>query len=47
MTRPQPTTSTPATTDDNDDKTWVVLLVVFGLMGLGGPILACLLFWLI
>ena len=33
--------------DDKDDATWIVLLVVFGLMGLGGPLLALLLFWLI
>ena len=39
--------SPPPPTDDKDDATWIVLLVVFGLMGLGGPLLALLLFWLI
>ena len=32
---------------DKDDKTWIVALVVFGLMGIGGPILGVILFWLI
>ncbi len=32
---------------DQDDKTWIVLLVVFGLMGVGGPLLALILFFLI
>lgn len=33
--------------EENDDKTWIVLLVVFGLMGIGGPVLALILFFLI
>jgi hypothetical protein len=33
--------------DEKDDATWIVLLVVFGLMGLGGPLLALFLLWLI
>jgi len=32
---------------DQDDKTWVVLLVVFGLMGVAGPALALILFFVI
>jgi len=32
---------------DQDDKTWIVMLVVFGLMGIGGPVLALILFFLI
>lgn len=38
---------TPPKTPDTDDKTWVVALVVFGLMGIGGPILALILFFII
>ena len=33
--------------EKKDDTTWVVLLIVFGLMGLGGPLLFILLFWLL
>lgn len=32
---------------EKDSATWIVLLVVFGLMGLGGPLLFMLLFWLL
>lgn len=32
---------------DKDDKTWIVLLVVFGLMGIGGPVLALILFFVL
>ncbi|MEM7626888.1 MAG: hypothetical protein AAF333_14940 [Planctomycetota bacterium] len=33
--------------DDKDDKTWIVALVVFGLMGIGGPVLALILFFIL
>lgn len=32
---------------DKDDKTWVVALIVFGLMGVGGPLLALILFFVL
>lgn len=35
------------TPEDKDDNTWVVALVVFGLMGIGGPILALILFFIL
>lgn len=37
----------PSKTPKDEDKTWVVALVVFGLMGIGGPILAFILFFII
>lgn len=37
----------PDPTPKTDDNTWVVALVVFGLMGIGGPLLALILFFLI
>lgn len=30
--------------ENNEDTTWIVLLLVFGLAGIGGPILAIILF---
>lgn len=37
----------PNKTEKTDDNTWVVALIVFGLMGIGGPIIALILFFLI
>ncbi|MEM6458751.1 MAG: hypothetical protein AAF710_05100 [Planctomycetota bacterium] len=34
----------PRRSDDKDDALWIVLLVVVGLMGFGGPLLGLLLF---
>ncbi|MBB6429972.1 hypothetical protein HNQ40_001778 [Algisphaera agarilytica] len=32
---------------DQDDKTWIVALVVFGLMGVAAPVIALVLFFVI
>ncbi len=37
----------PITKPDKDDKTWIVLLIIFGLAGIGGPILGLILFLVI
>lgn len=37
----------PPKTPNTEDKTWVVALVVFGLAGIGGPIIALILFFII
>lgn len=41
------TETTPPKTEKTDDKTWVVAIIVFGLMGIGGPILALILFFIL
>lgn len=38
---------TQPTPEKSDDNTWIVALVVFGLMGVGGPLLALILFFVI
>jgi len=42
-----PTPRDPQGPQGHGPQTWVVLLIVFGLMGIGGPILALILFFLI